>query len=151
MRQKSLQSQCQNTHVNSCIVHEGMPRSGVIPLDVAFHLRHSLCPLTVTATVATPFAIPYLHHHLRTDFVHHSYTRVHLALYSLDHTACGRLDRHLNLGLDLHNFRGHAVAGGRYLARITDAHREYQLARHLALSPVLQKVRECFWDSLGML
>jgi len=127
---------------------EGFPKD-LIPLDVAFHLRHSLRPRTATATVATPFVIPCVYHPSRTDLDHHSYTHVHLALYSLDHTARGGPDHLLNsLGIDLHDLRGHAAVDGHRLAKMTDVHRESQLAWRLALFPVSQKGREYFEDSL---
>lgn len=122
----------------------------VNPLDVAFRLRHFLHPLTATATVAALFAIPCVYHPLRTDFDRHSYA-FHLALYSLDHTARVGPDHPLGLfGLDPHNFRVDAAAGGRHLSR-TDVRRECQLARRLTPFQVSQYVSQRFEDSLGML
>lgn len=87
--------------------------------------------------------IPCVYHPFRTDVDH---AHVHLALNSLDHTARGGPD---HLGLDLHNFRGQAAAGGRHLARI-DVRPEYQLERRLVQSHVSQDVGQRFEDSLVM-
>ena len=116
---------------------------GVNPLDVAFHLRHFLHPWTATATVAAPFVAPCVYHPFQTDADH---AHVHFALHSLDHTARGGPD---HLGLGLHNFRGHAAAGGLHLARI-DVRPERQRERRLAPSHVSQDVDQRFGDSLGM-
>lgn len=123
---------------------KGHANGGVKPCDVAFHLRHSLHPQTAiaTATVAAPFAIPCVYRPLRTDFDHHSYAPVHLALHSSGHTARGN-----PLGPDLHNFRGHAAVDVRHLA--TDVRHGRQLGLRLALFPVSQKMNQRFEDNLG--
>jgi hypothetical protein len=122
---------------------------GINPLDVAFHLRYSLFPLTAIATVAAPSKFPSVPHPLGTGFDPHSHDCLYLALRFLDDIGRGHPDHPLiSLGPGPCNFRGLDAAGGhRHLSR-TDVHCEYQLARRWALFPVSQKAHRHFEDSL---
>ena len=122
---------------------------GVNPLDVAFHLRCSLLPLTAIVTVAAPSMFPSVSHPLGTDFDPHVRARLSLALHFLGGIGRGRPDHPLiSLGPGLCNFRGLDAAGGRHHLSRTDVHCEYQLAWRLALFPVSQKAHQHFGDSL---
>ncbi len=125
---------------------------GVSPLYVAFHLHHSLAPLTAIATVGAPAMSPCVFHLLGTGFDPHSRARVHLALHFLDDIGRGRPDHPLiSLGPDLCNFRELDAVGGHHHLSRTDVRREYQLAQRLALFPASQKAHQHFEDNLDKL
>jgi hypothetical protein len=122
---------------------------GVNPLDVAFHLRYSVPPLTATATAAAPSMFPSVPHRSGAGFDPHSHVRLYFALRFLDGIGRGRPDHPLiSLGPDLCNFRGLDAAGGHHHLSRTDVHFEYQLVQRLALFPVSQKAHQHFEDNL---